>query len=85
MGRHFSEVDFFRSIFDGILLKFAILSKNGVLTMVIIKSRNAVKIRDKMTFCPARFSQINVRHLTDCRFKWVRGFPADDFFCQKSS
>ena len=55
-------------------LKFAVISKNGELMKVMIKSRNAVKISDKLTFCAARFSSIKVRHLTDSRFKWVGAF-----------
>ena len=50
--------------------------------MVIIKSRNAVKIRDKMTLCPARFSQINVRHLTDRWFKRVGVFRRMTFLAK---
>ena len=74
MGRHFSEVDFFRGIFDGFLKICCFFEAWGVLTILIVKLRNAVKICDKMTFCAARFSWIKVRYLTDSRFKRVGVF-----------
>ena len=82
MGRHFSEVDFFRGIFVGFLNICCYFEAWGVLTILIVKLRNAVKIYDKMTFCAARFSWIKVRHLTDSRFKRVGGFRRMTFLAK---
>ena len=82
MGGHFSEDDFFRDIFDGFLKICCYFEAWGVLTMLIVKLRNAVKICDKMTFCAARFSWIKVRHLTDSRFKRVGVFRRMTFLAK---
>ena len=82
MGRHFSEVDFFCDIFDGFLKICRYFEAWGVLTMLIVKLRNAVKICDKITFCAARFSWIKVRYLTDSRFKRVGVFRRMTFLAK---